>query len=82
MLLWGEGGEGGRHVRRQQESRQGRRVEVRVGTLRADLNGHVEEGNRGDEQVMGRYGVEERNVEGQMVVDFTQRMEMETARSW
>ncbi|KAF7694127.1 hypothetical protein C0J45_16005 [Silurus meridionalis] len=42
----------------------------------ADINGHVGEGNRGDKEVMGRYGLKERNVEGQMVVDFAKRMEM------
>ena len=36
----------------------------------ADFNGHVGEGNRGDENVMGRYGDKARNAEGQMVVDF------------
>ena len=30
----------------------------------ADLNGHVGEWNTGDERVMGRYGVRERNEEG------------------
>ncbi|KAI5623219.1 hypothetical protein C0J50_17006 [Silurus asotus] len=42
----------------------------------ADFNGHVDEGNRGDEEVMGRCGLRERNVEGQMVVDFAKRMEI------
>ena len=43
---------------------------------RADLNGHVCEGNRGDEEIMGRHGFKERNLEGQMVVDFAKRMHM------
>ena len=42
----------------------------------ADFNGHVGEGNRGDENVMGRYGDKARNAEGQVVVDFATRMEM------
>ena len=42
----------------------------------ADFNGHVGEGNRGDEYVMGRFGLQDRNTEGQMVVDFAKRMEM------
>ncbi|KAK3528293.1 hypothetical protein QTP86_030755, partial [Hemibagrus guttatus] len=42
----------------------------------ADFNGHVGEGNRGDEEVMGKFGVKERNLEGPMVVDFAKRMDM------
>ncbi|KAK2891998.1 hypothetical protein Q8A73_017663 [Channa argus] len=42
----------------------------------ADFNGDVGEGNRGDENVMGRFGLQDRNTEGQMVVDFAKRMEM------
>ncbi|KAK3529744.1 hypothetical protein QTP86_003009 [Hemibagrus guttatus] len=44
--------------------------------IRADFNGHVGEGNTGDEEVMGKFGVKERNLEGQMVVDFAKRMDM------
>ncbi|KAK3568192.1 hypothetical protein QTP86_000235 [Hemibagrus guttatus] len=32
----------------------------------ADFNGHVGEGNTGDEEVMSKFGVKERNLEGQM----------------
>ncbi|KAK3513371.1 hypothetical protein QTP70_012337 [Hemibagrus guttatus] len=42
----------------------------------ADFNGHVGEGNTGDEEVRGKFGVKERNLEGQMVVDFAKRMDM------
>ncbi|KAK3506921.1 hypothetical protein QTP70_031225 [Hemibagrus guttatus] len=42
----------------------------------ADFNGHVGEGNTGDEEVMGKFGVKERNLEGQMVVYFAKRMDM------
>ena len=46
--------------------RKGERV-----LIGADLNGHVGEGNRGDEE-----GFKERNLEGQMVVNFAKRMQM------
>ena len=42
----------------------------------ADLNGHVGEGNNGDEECMGRHGLGKRNNKGQAVVDFAKRMEL------
>ncbi|KAK3511438.1 hypothetical protein QTP70_008678 [Hemibagrus guttatus] len=59
-------------------------VDIELGTLRPEtcprswtyFNGHVGEGNTGDEEVMGKFGVKERNFEGQMVVDFAKRMDM------
>ena len=38
--------------------------------LGADRNGHVGEGNIGDEKIMGRYSAGTRNKEGSMVVNF------------
>ncbi|KAK3531248.1 hypothetical protein QTP70_015219, partial [Hemibagrus guttatus] len=48
----------------------------------ADFNGHVDEGNTGDEEVMGKFGVKERNLEGQMVVDFAKRMDMAVVNTY
>ncbi|KAK3570685.1 hypothetical protein QTP86_025027 [Hemibagrus guttatus] len=48
----------------------------------ADLNGHVCEGNTGDEEVMGKFGVKERNLEGQMVVDFAKGMDMAVVNTY
>ena len=42
----------------------------------ADFSGHVGDGNRGNENVMGRYGARERNAEGQRVVDLAEMMNM------
>ncbi|KAK3525918.1 hypothetical protein QTP70_010973 [Hemibagrus guttatus] len=42
----------------------------------ADFTGYVGEGNTGNEEVMGKFGVKERNLERQMVVDFAKRMDM------
>ncbi|KAK3556619.1 hypothetical protein QTP70_010813 [Hemibagrus guttatus] len=50
--------------------------------IRTDFNGHVGEGNRGDEEVMGKFGVKERNLEGQMVVDFAKRMDMAVVNTY
>ena len=35
----------------------------------ADFNGHVGEGNRHNKEVMCRFGIQDRNAEGQMVAD-------------
>ncbi|KAK3528447.1 hypothetical protein QTP70_000142 [Hemibagrus guttatus] len=48
----------------------------------AHFNGHVGEGNTGDEEVMGKFGVKERNLEGQMVVDFAKRMDMAVVNTY
>ncbi|KAK3523754.1 hypothetical protein QTP70_009236 [Hemibagrus guttatus] len=48
----------------------------------ADFNKHVGEGNTGDEGVMGKFGVKERNLEGQMVVDFGKRMDMAVVNTY
>ncbi|KAK3521007.1 hypothetical protein QTP86_015761, partial [Hemibagrus guttatus] len=48
----------------------------------ADFNGHVGDGNRGDEEVMGKFGVKERNLEGQMVVDFAKRIDMAVVNTY
>ncbi|KAK3565210.1 hypothetical protein QTP86_001021 [Hemibagrus guttatus] len=36
----------------------------------------------GDEEVMGKFGVKERNLEGQMVVDFAKRMDMAVVNTY
>lgn len=38
-----------------------------------DFNGHVVEENRGDEELLVRYCVKDRNAERQMLVDFAKR---------
>ncbi|KAK3558089.1 hypothetical protein QTP86_009451 [Hemibagrus guttatus] len=48
----------------------------------ADFNGHVGEGNTGDEEVMGKFGVKERYLKGQMVVDFAKRMDMAVVNTY
>lgn len=45
----------------------------------ADFNGHVGEGNRGEEEVLGKCGVKERNAEGQMMAEFAKRIERPVA---
>ena len=48
----------------------------------ADFNGHVGEGNRGDDNVMEIYGDKAKNAEGQMVVNFSTRMEMTVVNTY
>ncbi|KAK3539566.1 hypothetical protein QTP70_010279 [Hemibagrus guttatus] len=42
----------------------------------SELDEVIESIPTGDEEVMGKFGVKERNLEGQMVVDFAKRMDM------
>ena len=42
----------------------------------ADFSGHVGGGNKGDEEVISRFTIQDRNIEGQIVVDFAKRMKM------
>ena len=44
--------------------------------VRADLNGHVEEGINGYEEYMGRHGLGKKNCKGQAVVDFAKIREL------
>ncbi|KAK3515549.1 hypothetical protein QTP70_024397 [Hemibagrus guttatus] len=55
---------------------EGVMLNVVSGYAPQDFNGHVGEGKTGDEEVIGKFGVKERNLEGQMVVDFAKRMDM------
>ncbi|KAK3566416.1 hypothetical protein QTP86_032264, partial [Hemibagrus guttatus] len=48
----------------------------------ANFNGHVGEGTTGDEEVIGKFGVKERNLEGQMVVDFAKKMDMAVVNTY
>lgn len=48
----------------------------------ADFNSHVGEGKRGDEEVMDRSGIQDRNAEGQRLVDFTKRMNMAAVNTY
>ena len=50
--------------------------------LGADLNGHVGEGNIGDEEIMVRYGAGTRYKEGSMVVDFAKKMDLEIVNTY
>ena len=40
-----------------------------------DFDGHVSDGNRGDQELMGKSGVKDRNVERKMTLGFAKRME-------
>ena len=48
----------------------------------ADFSGHVGEGNRGEEEVMGRFGFKDSNLEEQAVVDFGKRIEMAVVNTY
>ena len=55
--------------------------EGRVG-IGGDFNGHGDEGNRGHEELMAMFGVKERNLEGQMEVDFAKQKEMAVVNNY
>lgn len=48
----------------------------------ADFNGLVGEGNRGNQEVMKKFEFQDRDAEGQKVVDFTERMEMSVVKTF
>jgi exonuclease III len=48
----------------------------------ADFNGHIGEGNKGDEDVIGKYCVGKRNTEGQEIIDFAKRMKLAVVNSY
>ena len=50
--------------------------------LGADLNRLVGKGNKGDEEIMGKYGAGTRNKEGSMVVNFGKRMNLEFVNTY
>ena len=50
--------------------------------LGADLNGHVGEGNIGNEEIMRRYGDETRNKEGSIVVEYEKTMELAVVNTY
>ncbi|KAI5089397.1 hypothetical protein C0J45_20805 [Silurus meridionalis] len=61
--------------------------EIHTGSVEAQVTNDRQQGTggnwaTGDEEVMGRYGFKERNVEGQMVVDFAKRMEMAVVNTY
>ncbi|KAK3548161.1 hypothetical protein QTP70_004840 [Hemibagrus guttatus] len=69
--VWGEGGceleEKERFWSELDEVMESIPTDERV-VIGADFNGHVGDGNTGDEEVMGKFGIKERNLEGQKVV--------------
>ena len=50
--------------------------------LGADLNGHVGEGNIGDDKIMGGYGAGTINKEELMVVDFGKRIDLAVVNTY
>lgn len=50
--------------------------------IEEDFKGHIGKGNRGDEDVVGKFGVKDRNLEEQIEVGFAKRMDIAVVNTY
>ncbi|KAK3532754.1 hypothetical protein QTP86_028122 [Hemibagrus guttatus] len=81
LLLVEEVEEGGECTDRERRGKVGCELEEKE-RFWSELDEVMESIPTGDEEVMGKFGVKERNLEGQMVVDFAKRMDMEVVNTY
>ena len=48
----------------------------------ADWNELVGKGDKGDEEVIGKYGIKDQNLEGQKILDFAKRMKLAVTNTY